>query len=417
MMPVPCPHRRRAFGRREPRALAALFVTGALCLTVACSSRHEGSGTDAEGGEADVEALRAIPYLEFSLETDPSKLGVTIWDEERAWAGVNLYVSGREAVLLAMNGRRLHTWDIPKGHDNCEYFELLDDGDMVLVCVSTGLLRLDWGSRIVWEVESSVHHDVHVTADRLLVPVRDPVRRYRGRKMIFDSIAVLSHDGQRIETWETWEHLDELKQLHEPSPLEERLPFWHYFSKGNYDYYHLNTIELLGDTELGRRDPRFQEGNWLVCLRNADLILILDRDSREVVWHWGPGTIEMPHMPTQLGNGNILVYDNQSQETFTRVVEVEPTSGDIVWDYRADPPESFRSPFQGSNQRLANGNTLICDSEIGRAFEVTADGDVVWEWFNPDLEDGKRRSIYRVTRMDESRVRQLADVARRRLSG
>jgi hypothetical protein len=31
---------------------------------------------------------------------------------------------------------------------------------------------------------------------------------------------------------------------------------------------------------------------------------------------------------------------------------------------------------------LANGNTLITESDNGRAFEVTDDGQVVWEFHN-----------------------------------
>jgi hypothetical protein len=38
---------------------------------------------------------------------------------------------------------------------------------------------------------------------------------------------------------------------------------------------------------------------------------------------------------------------------------------------------------RGAQQRLPNGNTLITESEAGRLLEVTADGEVVWEYINP----------------------------------
>jgi len=41
------------------------------------------------------------------------------------------------------------------------------------------------------------------------------------------------------------------------------------------------------------------------------------------------------------------------------------------------------STTMGGAQRLANGNTLICNAENGHFYEVTADGDVVWEYVNP----------------------------------
>jgi hypothetical protein len=31
-------------------------------------------------------------------------------------------------------------------------------------------------------------------------------------------------------------------------------------------------------------------------------------------------------------------------------------------------------------QRLPNGNTLICEADFGRLFEVTAQGELVWEY-------------------------------------
>ena len=45
-------------------------------------------------------------------------------------------------------------------------------------------------------------------------------------------------------------------------------------------------------------------------------------------------------------------------------------------------PDLF-SKTLGSCQRLPNGNTLITESENGRALEVTRDKRVVWEFYNP----------------------------------
>jgi len=41
------------------------------------------------------------------------------------------------------------------------------------------------------------------------------------------------------------------------------------------------------------------------------------------------------------------------------------------------------SPEAGSCQRLPNGNTLITDSEKGRALEITAEKQPVWEFVSP----------------------------------
>ena len=41
----------------------------------------------------------------------------------------------------------------------------------------------------------------------------------------------------------------------------------------------------------------------------------------------------------------------------------------------------------GNAQRLPNGNTLINEASFGRFFEVTRDGEIVWEYVNPYLVD------------------------------
>ena len=46
-------------------------------------------------------------------------------------------------------------------------------------------------------------------------------------------------------------------------------------------------------------------------------------------------------------------------------------------------------------QRLANGNTLITESVNGRAFEVTADGRIVWEFLAPHLNARDKRLTFR----------------------
>ena len=58
-------------------------------------------------------------------------------------------------------------------------------------------------------------------------------------------------------------------------------------------------------------------------------------------------------------------------------------TGEEVWTYAGDPPWSFNSPHISGAQRLASGNTLICEGLWGRIFEVTPDGEIVWEYVSP----------------------------------
>lgn len=52
-----------------------------------------------------------------------------------------------------------------------------------------------------------------------------------------------------------------------------------------------------------------------------------------------------------------------------------------AWVYKDE--ERFFSAFISGAQRLANGNTLVCEGAKGRVFEVTPDGKVVWDFWSP----------------------------------
>jgi hypothetical protein len=74
----------------------------------------------------------------------------------------------------------------------------------------------------------------------------------------------------------------------------------------------------------------------------------------------------------------------------SRVIEVDPATGNIGWSYETRPPWAFFSSFISDAQRLPNGNTLICEGQTGRLFEVTYDGEIVWEYVNPFFGENER---------------------------
>jgi hypothetical protein len=252
-----------------------------------------------------------------------------------------------------------------------------------------------------------VHHDVTVRPDGTILALYHSEESYEGRHVLFDHILTLSARGRILRDWSMFDHLDELKRHHEPSPLDVPPPPGHdpLSEHGDMDYYHTNTVEILPETPLGDRDRRFRAGNILVSLRNVSAILILDQDDDSVTWSWGPGELELQHMPTMLPNGHILVFDNGLDRGFSRVVEVDPVTKKIVWEYSGDPPESFYSKWRGSAQRFENGNTLICEADRGHAFEVTPRGKIVWEFWNTEFSpEGQRRRMYRLLRLPHSKV-------------
>jgi hypothetical protein len=143
---------------------------------------------------------------------------------------------------------------------------------------------------------------------------------------------------------------------------------------------HTNTIEVL-DGSLADRSPIFARGNILISMRENNVIAIVDPTREIVVWALA-GQWLGQHQPSLLSNGNILLLDNRGHRGMSKVIEIEPFSQEIVWSYEGNPSNGFSTNSGGSTQRLPNGNTLITESDTGRAFEVTPSGERVWEYYN-----------------------------------
>jgi len=377
--------------------------------------------------EERIEHLRAVPYVGLAAdEAGEEASGVVLCDPDRAQPGYHLYCTRHtgEAFLMDLSGRIVHRWEYLTTEESGSYHHavMLDNGDLLAIKQHAKLLRIDWDSRPLWDRRCAVHHDLALAPDGTLYAIVRDHKIYRQMRVWFDAIVHLTGGGSELRRWSTFDHLDRLKAVLDtrsfldtvldsalagrPRTGRETTDIKAAVAKGRYDfdYFHINTISLLPDTPLGRQDRRFREGNLLICLRNVNQIAILEKGSWDVLWAWGEGHLEWPHHPTMLKDGRILVFDNGVGRRYSRVVELDPPSGEIVWSYAASQPEDFFSPARGSAQRLANGNTLICESDRGRAFEITPAGEMVWLWLNPDRVEGRRRTVYRMMRLPREAV-------------
>jgi len=91
---------------------------------------------------------------------------------------------------------------------------------------------------------------------------------------------------------------------------------------------------------------------------------------------------------TKLDNGNFLAFDNgwhRSEGERSRVLEIDPKTGKVAWQWISKLAHTFNSRYQGAVHKLPNGNYLITSSGLGHLLEVTGDkkGEIVWEWVNP----------------------------------
>lgn len=339
--------------------------------------------------------------------------GLARAEAERAQPGLTLYASGHGpfALLVDLEGNLRHQWHKPYSEvweegapvtdpvaDTQVHFrraQLLPDGDLIVVYEGVGdspygygLARLDADSRVVWKNLAHFHHDFAVAEDgRIIALTHD----YRPQALpgadqfeppfLEDRLVVVSEEG----------HI--LHEISLPEAILEssfRRMLWRIPYYSLEDPLHANAVELLDEAsarELARKLPMARPGHVLVSFRElaGGSIALIDPDSGEVLWvSRGPWLAQ--HDPDVLPSGNLLVFDNRGHfgpEGMSRVLEVDPSTGGIVWSYPGDADTPLESGIRASQQRLANGNTLITESDGGRLVEVTAAGDIVWEYINP----------------------------------
>ncbi len=349
--------------------------------------------------------------------------GAHILDKNKISEGYIFY----EGKIINLNGKIIHKWKntylgliLPNGHylAQKEY-----------EAKKWGLYT--WDDKIVWEKNFAIHHDIIFTPNDTIITFTKEMHTYKGRKVDFDIIIEYNLDGEELQRWSTWENLDKLKILHPPLELERPKVFflpekakrkdttpW----GGNYDYYRLNSLQIIPRNSLGKKDKRFQEGNWLISFRHGSIILILDKNTREIVYSLTQKDIEDEiqgqHSPQILQNGNILIFDNGRYRKWSRIIELNPLTKEITWQYNSNPKKDFFTLSEGYVQPLPNGNYLITESEKGKIFEITKEKEIVWEYYHPDKQDknnsplhpeswGERQWIYRAIKYPEEFIKKF----------
>lgn len=142
-------------------------------------------------------------------------------------------------------------------------------------------------------------------------------------------------------------------------------------------------------------------GDFLYRWGNPESHGMGDADSR---------TLFSQHYPHWIADdlidaGKLLIFSNGNSRRFSSIEMISPTTSSegvytfdttlgygpttAEWTY-TNPvePENFFSSILSSAQRLPNGNMLICDGDSGYFFEIDNNDNIVWEYINPDTNNG-----------------------------
>ncbi len=338
------------------------------------------------------------------------EVGLTVFDEALAEPGFTLIspLQTKAAYLLGMQGEVLHRWSFPLT-PGC-YAYLLPGGNILWSGrVEDGpnpgggkgglLQEYDWDGNLLWEyADNAQHHDFQ--------RLRNGNTLYIGWEEMPAKAAarmIGAAEGSEAKGGITWSDY-----LREVTPTGETAWEWHAHSDMVIEDFPLNPLSTRAEFAHCNTCTELPDGNILLSFRKISTIAIIDKQTRETTWHQRDEEWGQQHDCQMLDNGNILLFANGIHvprgRFHSRVVEINPETGETEWEYIASPPYTLFSPNISGCQRLPGGNTLICEGLSGRVLEVTVEGRIVWEYICPYFgrsELGLENSVFRAYRYAE----------------
>ena len=409
--------------------ILARFAWAVVTVLLACgcgpqSHEVDRPAQDMESVLTEDEALRldALGYLEFAPPPpDDASTGVVVHLPQLSSIDYVLltYPVLARAELVDSNGDLV--WDWKRDFGNWERAVLTANGDLLVVATeATGdnrkrhrvLLRLGFNGELLWKRQLPVHHHAVEISDGRIAVLTSRARRLsdpEGVRVVLDNgILLLSPDGEPQEEQSLTDMLTANPDLFTFRPVVDE------DGKPARDFIHANFLHWMPGGKLAAESPLFDATNVMVTSRKQDTVAIVDWVRGRVLWAWGQGEIVGPHDACLLTNGNLLIFDNRSRslesdqnEQWSRVIELDPLTRSIVWEYRGNPQESFCSHSRGTVQRLSGGTTLIGSSNQGRVFEVTSEGQVVWEYRTPHRNDKGEAAVLRAGHYEQAFIKDL----------
>jgi len=278
---------------------------------------------------------------------------------------------------------------------------------------------------IAWELKSR---------DEAIAAGRDTTKLTAGKLWPDHIVEVDPATDSIVWEWHIWDHLiqdfDSTKENYGVVGDHPELIDLNFVDQGSpsaADWIHANALDC---------DSVFDQ--ILFCARDFNEVWVIDHSTTteeagghtggrygkggDLLYRWGnPRTYRRGDTADQIlyhhhnsswipsgmsGAGNITVFDNgllRPGSSYSTAVEFTPPVDSLgyyaqpgpgepygpagpAWQYIADPPTSFYSSQLGSVQRMPNGNTLICEGNSGRFFEVAPDTRIVWTYMNPVID-------------------------------
>jgi hypothetical protein len=331
---------------------------------------------------------------------------------------VRVAENGRLGIeVITSQGERVHHWDIdwfalwgdathlppedkPKKRPGTHIHgaAITADGGVVFNFEHLGLVKLNACGEVSWRLPYRTHHSIYIDQEKNIwvsgqinrTKPLDYVPNYQP-PFIEPMVLKISPDGKILEEKSVFRLLLD----------NNRAGLLYLTGRDNFSTEVKSQIPLqrlegdtlhLNDVEIYEGPPAFfKPGDRMISLRNVNTILVFDPQWC-LKYQWSNEFIRQ-HDPDFIDGVTLAVFDNNNVADdptpgyYSRILKhtVDPSNAgmgktEIVWSGSATQP--FYSSIMGKQQWLANGNLLLTESRHGRALEVDAHGNPVWEYLN-----------------------------------
>lgn len=299
--------------------------------------------------------------------------------------------------------------------------------------------QIDWDNNLIWSYEYSTadyrqHHDVEMLPNGNVLMIAWEYKSEAditaaGGDLSVHTAGALWPDhiievqptstgsGTIVWEWHVWDHLiqdyDAAKPNHGAIADHPEKIGLNYAMNGDADWTHINSVDYNAELD-----------QILLSVHNFSEVWIIDHSTTtaeaagsagDLLYRWGNpqaygmGTSGDQQLFSQHdaewieaglpGEGDILIFNNGAGRTggsYSSVDEITPPvnpdgsyalvvgsayePAGLTWTYPETADTSFFAQNISGSQRLANGDTLICDGPDGYFFEVNSGGVVVWDY-------------------------------------
>lgn len=312
----------------------------------------------------------------------------------------------------------LHDIEKPKSRPGTHIHgaEILANGDLLFNFEHLGLMRIDACGNPVWRLPYQTHHSIYqdtdgsfwVAAQKNHYKTRKEYPNFKGPYYVEPMVIQVSPEGKVLQEFSLFDvlqrnHLEGLLYLSTIDNLDVS-------STG--DFLHLNDVEVFPEYML---EDFFNHGDILLSLRNINTVMVLESETLKVKY-LSTGKYLRQHDPDFIDGNRFSVYDNNNQgkpgkTQRSKIIIENARTNTLEVVFEGSEQQPFYSQIMGKHQWLANGNLFISESMRGRAFEITPQNEVVWDYYNL-IEKGKVGLLEEAERLPSQFTREFFEKAR-----